>query len=107
MARQTMMFGEYSWRVRSQEKSGPGPNRWEAGNVRLDDKKHLHFHIKQDAKGWACAEVTMEKRLHFGLYEFQIIGPIGRFDPNIVLGLFNYPPRDAGPGRIPATGAGA
>ncbi len=40
----------------------------------------------------------MTQRLSFGLYEFQTIGPTGRLDPNVVLGLFNYPPPDVGPG---------
>lgn len=97
MAREVVEFSGYEWTVRSSEKSGPGPNRWEANNIRLDEKKFLHMNIKQDSRGWSCCEVWMEKRLHYGLYEFQIIGPIGRLDPGIVLGLFNYPTREIGP----------
>src|SRR5205814_6225570 len=36
--------------------------------------------------------------LGFGRYDFQTKGPIDRFDDNVVLGLFNYPTGDVGPG---------
>ena len=38
----------------------------------------------------------MQRRLGFGRYEFQVEGPIDRFDRQIVLGLFNYPTSDVG-----------
>jgi hypothetical protein len=33
----------------------------------------------------------------FGAYQFQIIGRIDQLDPNVVLGLFDYPPPSGGP----------
>ena len=35
-------------------------------------------------------------RLGFGRYQFQVIGRIDQLDPNVVLGLFKYPPPDVG-----------
>jgi hypothetical protein len=57
----------------------------------------LHLKLTYDGTTWSCAEVTTLERLGFGAYQFQVIGPIDRFDPNLVLGLFNYPPPDVGP----------
>lgn len=100
---QQVSFSGYEWTLKSGERLGPGPNRWDPANVTLDSTGRLRFTIRRDESspggGWSCAEVGMTgKRLHFGLYEFQTTGPIGRLDPNVVLGLFNYPPRDVGPG---------
>ena len=95
---QRLSFSGYEWTIKTGARLGPGPNRWEAANVRLDDAKRLRLTIRADASGWSCAEVGMTRRLGFGLYEFQTVGPIGGLDPNVVLGLFNYPPPDVGPG---------
>lgn len=94
---QSLRFSGYEWTVKTGAKAGPGPNRWEATNVRLDGEKRLRLSIRRDAGGWSCAEVVSKKRLHFGVYEFQTVGPLATLDPNVVLGLFNYPPREVGP----------
>jgi hypothetical protein len=93
----TIQFCGYEWSVRS-GRGGPGPNLWDENNVWLDGSGALHLKIAQHDGKWSCAEVTMQKRLGFGRYEFQIKGPIDRLDDNVVLGLFNYPTRDVGPG---------
>ena len=36
-------------------------------------------------------------RLGFGRYQFWTVGRVDRLDPNVVLGLFNYPTPDVGP----------
>lgn len=93
----TIKFSGSEWAVRSGQ-GGPGPNAWDEKNVWLDDAGALHLRISQKDGKWSCAEVTMQKRLGFGRYEFQIKGPIDRLDDNVVLGLFNYPTRDVGSG---------
>lgn len=92
-----ILFSGYEWEVRDSGLSGPGPNRWDRNNVWLDENGDLHLKITHTANGWHCAEVMMTERLGFGTYQFEIIGPIDRLDPNIVLGLFNYPTADVGP----------
>jgi hypothetical protein len=89
-------FGGYSWRVRS-GRGGPGPNVWDEHNVWLDEGTNLHLKISHQDGKWACAEMTMQKRLGFGRYQFQVIGRLDRIDDNVVLGLFNYPTGDIGP----------
>lgn len=90
-----LSFSGYTWSVRSGQ-GGPGPNAWNPSNVWLDAHGHLHLKITLRDGQWSCAEVTLQQRLGFGRYQFEVEGPIHQFDPNIVLGLFNYPTRDVG-----------
>jgi hypothetical protein len=91
-----IQFGGYDWAVRS-GRGGPGPNAWDENNVWLASATNLHLKISQRNGSWFCAEVTMKKRLGFGLYHFQTIGRLDLLDDNVVLGLFNYPTGDVGP----------
>ena len=92
-------FSGYEWTVRDHgsDLSGPVPNLWDASNVWLDENGKLHLRITQAADGWHSAEVTMTQPLGFGRYQFQIDAPIDQLDPNVVLGLFNYPTEEIGP----------
>ena len=40
----------------------------------------------------------MRSRPGFGRYQFQVAGRLDLLDDNVVLGLFNYPAGDVGPG---------
>lgn len=91
-----IQFGGYAWTVRSGQ-GGPGPNAWDEKNVWLDSPTNLHLKISHRDGRWSCAEITMQKRLGFGRYDFQLTSRLDRFDDNVVLGLFNYPTRDVGP----------
>ncbi|MCC6446997.1 MAG: glycoside hydrolase family 16 protein [Armatimonadetes bacterium] len=91
-----LKFSGYEWRVKSGKKLGPGPNAWNASHVRVDEKGWLRLRVAQADGQWACAEVAMTRRLGFGIYEFEVAGPVDRLDKNVVLGLFNYPTRDVG-----------
>lgn len=93
----TLRFSGYEWNVRGSGKGGPGPNQWDLNNVRVDKNGYLHLKITRVGDEWRCAELYTTQRLGFGRYQFQVIGRIDRFDPNIVLGLFNYPTGDVGP----------
>ncbi len=92
-----IQFSGYEWIVRDNGLSGPGPNKWSGSNVWLDEEGNLHLKITHTEDGWYCAEVTTTQKLGFGKYQFQLIGQIDQLDPNIVLGLFNYPTGDVGP----------
>ena len=91
-----LAFSGYTWTIRAGQ-GGPGPNTWDARNAWLDASNHLHLKIASREGQWSCAEVTTKDRLGFGRYEFQVVGRLGQFDDNVVLGLFNYPTRDVGP----------
>ncbi|XP_055327839.1 beta-glucanase-like [Paramacrobiotus metropolitanus] len=95
--RKILTFSGRQWSVRNQTQAGPGPNNWDETNMFLDNKGHLHLKITNRNGNWSCAGVAGIERLGFGRYQFQIEGRIDRLDKNVVLGLFNYPPRDVGP----------
>ena len=92
----TLRFGGYEWEVRESKHEGPGPNDWNADNVRVDNKGALHLKITRHAGQWTCAEITSKRKFGFGTYQFNLVGRIDRLDPNLVLGLFNYPTPDLG-----------
>lgn len=92
----TVTFAGYTWEVRSGA-GGPGPNHWSANNVAVDANGALHLRLNQQNGVWQCAELYLNQRLGFGTYEWDVTGPIDKLDPNIVLGLFNYPTADVGP----------
>ncbi|QCP47905.1 glycoside hydrolase family 16 protein [Trinickia violacea] len=50
----------------------------------------------QDGR-FACVELESLRQFGFGRYAFEVRGPIGAIDPNVVLGVFLYPPKDVGP----------
>jgi hypothetical protein len=93
----TLSFSGYEWEVRLQTNSGPGPNDWSPGNVWVDTNGWLHLKLAKKNGAWSCAEIFTTQRLGFGTYRFEVSGPIDRLDPNVVLGLFNYPDETAGP----------
>lgn len=91
-----LSFAGYTWEVRSGY-GGPGPNYWEPANAWVDEQGHLHLRLDQQAGQWRCAEVTLTTALGFGRYQFYVEGPLDTLDPNVVLGLFDYPTPDIGP----------
>ncbi len=97
---QTVRFGGLVWEVRQAGNGGPGPNAWNPRNVRVD-RAGLHLKISRTVVNgkteWQCAELSTQKSLGFGTYQFQVVGAIDRLDRNVVLGLFDYPTPDVGP----------
>jgi hypothetical protein len=92
-----LKFAGYTWRRKSGEKVGPGPNRWEESLATVDRDGALVLKIARDDRGWRCAEVACTRRLGYGHFAFEVEGPLDRLDPNVVLGLFTYPTREIGP----------
>lgn len=94
----TINFSGYTWEVRDQGSSGPGPNYWSSSNVWVDSDGHLHLKIRKDAATgrWLCAEVTSTQAFGYGSYIWKIEGAVDKLDRNIVLGLFNYKAGDNG-----------
>jgi len=93
----TIRFAGYEWIVKSGIDQGPGPNNWNENNVWVDQGGHLHLKLTRQGDRWYCAEVLSKDRMGFGRYQFWIEGRVDRLDPNVVLGLLNYPTPDVGP----------
>src|SRR6516165_4538500 len=97
LSAKTIYFAGYNWMVKSGDNIGPGPNSWDENNVWVDQNGYLHLALTRHGGRWYCSQVSMMDRLGFGRYQFWVTGPIDQLDPNVVLGLFNYPPSDVGP----------
>jgi len=95
-ATKMLSFSGYEWEVRSGY-GGPGPNTWSDANAWVDPQGYLHLTIAHQNDVWSCAEVQLPARLGLGTYTFQLARQSDSLDPNVVLGLFNYPPADVGP----------
>ncbi|MDQ3813018.1 MAG: glycoside hydrolase family 16 protein [Armatimonadota bacterium] len=93
---QTLHFSGYEWIVK-EGFWGPGPNHWEPHNVFVDEQGRLHLKLTQHDGRWYASEVTLKQRLGFGCYQWQVAGRVDQFDPNVVLGLFNYTVPEVGP----------
>ena len=93
----TLSFAGFTWNVREQGSSGPGPNEWRQANAFLDSRGALHLRVEKRQGKWTCAEVYTTSRLGFGTYQFQLRGKVDTLDKNLVLGLFTYPTADVGP----------
>lgn len=92
----TLHFSGYDWTVKSGNDLGPGPCNWSESNVWVDADGDLHLKISNADGAWSCAEIESVKRLGFGEYQFWVVGAIDKLDPNVVLGLFDYPTPDVG-----------
>ena len=87
----TITFVAYNWTVKSGSHLGTGPNIWDENNVWVDQNGYLHLALTNRGGQWYCSQVSMVERLGFGRYQFWVIGRIDKLDPNVVVGLFNYP----------------
>ena len=91
LSAKTIYFAGYNWMVKSGDNIGPGPNSWDENNVWVDQNGYLHLALTNRGGQWYCSQVSMVVRLGFGRYQFWVIGRIDKLDPNVVVGLFNYP----------------
>jgi hypothetical protein len=92
----TIRFSGYDWTVKSGDKKPPDSNNWDENNVSADERGDLHLRLTQRDGQWYSPQVSLNDRLGFGRYQFRVIGRMDEFDPNVVLGLFNYPTSDVG-----------
>lgn len=92
----TLDFAGHYWTVRPNGVGGPRNNRWCQANAFVDAQGRLHLRLTKTARGWCSAEVSSTDRMRFGHYRWTLDTRVDRFDKNVVLGLFNYPPSDVG-----------
>lgn len=85
----TLEFSGETWVVKSGV-AGPGPNNWSEDNAWVDGNGYLHLKLSYENGQWYSAEVYQETAKASGYYQWQVQGELSAFDPNVVLGLFNY-----------------
>lgn len=89
----TVGFAGSSWAVKaSTGVVGPGPNVFSDSpdNVWVDAAGQLHMRITNRDGQWRSAEVILDRSLGYGTYRWTLASPVGRLDPNVVLGLFTW-----------------
>lgn len=88
----TITFAGYTWTVRNQNTSLPGPNMWSSSttNVWVDSNGYLHLKITCSNGVWYCPEIESTQALGYGTYTFHTKSAIDNLDKNVVLGLFTY-----------------
>lgn len=82
-------FSGYEWDIKT-GRHAPGTNNWSRDNCWVDENGYLHLKITKVKDQWYSAEVSTKLLFNYGLYQFEVIGPVDRLDPNVVLGLFVY-----------------
>lgn len=94
----TIEWAGVKWHVRT-EPGGPCATRhWNTDGVWVDSAGQLHLKLIRLPSGvFSCVEVISVGRFGFGTYQFEVAGPIGAIDANVVLGVFFYPSPDVGP----------
>lgn len=85
----TVEFSGHTWRVKDAPVWGPGPNRWSAENVSVDEAG-LHLSIAEVEGELACAEVELAEALGYGEYRWQVRADVPAFSPKHVFACFLY-----------------
>jgi hypothetical protein len=88
-----IQWSGYDWTIAGGHQKTPGPNNWLVNHVWIDKSGALNLRI--DAQG--AAGVMSQDKLGFGTYTWVIEGDLCHLDPNIVMGMFQYPDANLGP----------
>ena len=90
-AQTTIQFAGITWNVRTGS-GGPGPNNWSnsTDNVWVDGEGQLHLKIRKVGNTWYCSEIFAQHSFGYGEYRFYVANNVETYDPEIVVGLFNY-----------------
>jgi hypothetical protein len=67
-----------SWNVTSGGMAGVAEGS--PSNVSVDENGYLHLKITKSGNTWTAAELFTTEKLGFGTYQWQVDGPIDRFD---------------------------
>jgi hypothetical protein len=87
--RHTLQFGGYEWQARAAPSDRGGTNDYDPANAWTDEQGALHLRIAGTAPDWTCAEVTLGRRLGYGLYRF-VVRDVSHLEPAAVLGMFTW-----------------
>jgi hypothetical protein len=86
----SLQFSGYEWRIRDAPSNRGGrSNPYSSENAWTDKLGALHVQIKQTAKKWSCAEVTLTRSFGYGTYSF-VVRDISHLAPNVVLEMFTW-----------------
>ena len=88
----TIEWSGYTWDVRSQGLSQPGPNVWSDSEANVSvDRGELVLAIVKDGSGtWTSAQVDNQQHLGYGTYRWVVNSDLSTIDAHDVLGLFTW-----------------
>lgn len=72
------------------EPRGPGPNRFDARNARLDRDGRLVLETARRGGTWTAAQLFLAESLGHGVYELELEGLRRDLDPLAVLGFYTW-----------------
>ncbi len=72
------------------EPRGPGPNRFDARNARLDRDGRLILETARRGGRWTAAQLFLAESLGHGVYELELEGLRRDLDPLAVLGFYTW-----------------
>ena len=87
--RHTLQFGGYEWQARAAPSDRGGTNDYDPANAWTDEQGALHLRIAGTAPDWKCAEITLQRRLGYGLYRF-VVRDVAPLEPSAVLSFFTW-----------------
>jgi hypothetical protein len=87
--RPMLQFSGYEWVVRAAPSDRGGTNAYDPANAWVDQKGAMHLRIAGAAPDWTCAEVSLTRRLGYGLYRF-VVRETGDLEPSAVLSFFTW-----------------
>ena len=87
--RRTITFSGYEWDIRQVSSDRGGANQYDAGNVWVDDKGHLHLKLTQRDGRWSSAEVTLTRSLGYGTYLF-VVSDVSQLEPSATLSMLTW-----------------
>ena len=87
----TKQFSGYDWTVKTsgERRVGPGPNRFSADAVFVDDEG-LHLRIFKQNGLYYSGEVISKRSFGYGTYHFTVGSNIDDLDPYVILGMFTW-----------------
>ncbi len=88
-ARRTLQFSGYEWVVRAAPSDRGGRNVYDPANAWTDANGAMHLRIAGRAPDWTCAEVSLTRRLGYGLYRF-VVREIAHLEPAAILSFFTW-----------------
>lgn len=86
-----LQWGGHTWeRRQSHALDGAGPNRWSEDGVKVQPDGSLSLTLKPQGSHWYAAEVRTDLPDGYVDVKVRLEGPLGRLDPNVVVGAFVY-----------------
>ena len=83
-------FGGYDWSVQTGiSDHGGQPYQYDSANAWTDEKGYLHLRMEYRNGRWSCAEVSLDRSLGYGTYQF-VVQDISHLRPSAVLGMFTW-----------------